>query len=85
MFTGYWYHIGTIVTILLFVPSCLILTYSAIQNIRALLLDSEKEGVLLQPVLPGVNIPKNEVILYLVSIFISTLVHEFGHATAAAR
>lgn len=84
-FLGNWYHWGTAITMLLFIPSCLILTYSALQSIRTLFEDTSGEEMLLQPVLPGVNIPKNELLLYLVSIFISTLVHEFGHATAAAR
>jgi len=35
--------------------------------------------------IPGVNLPKKDLGYYLVTIFLSALVHEFGHAVAAVR
>lgn len=37
----------------------------------------------LQPILPGVNIPASDIGLYLLSIFIASVIHEAGHAVAA--
>ena len=39
----------------------------------------------LQPVLPGVNLPKSEWLYYVITLAICTAFHEAGHALAAVR
>ncbi|KAF6022735.1 MBTPS2 [Bugula neritina] len=53
--------------------------------INTLLRTQKSDDQILKPVIPGVNLPKKDLGYYLVTIFISALVHEFGHAVAAVR
>ena len=40
-------------------------------------------GLLLQPVLPGLNLPASQVVHYLTSLTLASVYHEAGHAVAA--
>lgn len=45
----------------------------------------KEEQVVLQPVLPGVNLPQSHLTHYFATIFICTVFHELGHAIAAIK
>ena len=40
-------------------------------------------GLLLQPVLPGLNLPASQLVHYLTSLTLASVYHEAGHAVAA--
>ena len=44
-----------------------------------------KEEAILQPVLPGINLPKSDLPYYFLTLLVCTVVHEMGHAIAAVR
>lgn len=80
----WWYSLGTIITVLLFVPSLILLTSTAIvsfENMR----QHKNEEAILQPVVPGVNLPSSDLPYYLITLLVCTVVHEIGHAVAAVR
>jgi len=79
-----WFNIGTILTLMLIIPSMILLLVTAFNSISTL--GSEiKEETILQPVIPGLNLPKSEFLHYIVTLFTCTIIHEFGHAFAAVR
>ncbi|KAG0032119.1 Membrane-bound transcription factor site-2 protease [Podila clonocystis] len=47
--------------------------------------DSEDEGMVLVPIIPGVTLPISHLPYYLIALLVSGVVHEAGHAIAAAR
>jgi S2P endopeptidase len=42
-----------------------------------------EEPPVLTPVIPGVNVPNNQLVYYFLSFLIAGVFHEFGHALAA--
>ncbi|KAJ2062560.1 hypothetical protein GGI17_002346 [Coemansia sp. S146] len=52
---------------------------------RRLLADSKPEAQWLRPVIPGITMPLGHLWYYLLSLIICAVVHELGHALAAAR
>ncbi|KAJ2074592.1 hypothetical protein GGI03_002242 [Coemansia sp. RSA 2337] len=52
---------------------------------RRLLADSKPDAQWLRPVIPGVTMPLGHLWYYLLSLIICAVVHELGHALAAAR
>ena len=79
-----WFNIGTVITLMLIVPSIMLLFVTASNSLSSL--GSEmKEDAILQPVIPGLNLPKSEFLHYIVTLFTCTIIHEFGHAFAAVR
>ncbi|XP_046452729.1 membrane-bound transcription factor site-2 protease-like isoform X4 [Daphnia pulex] len=81
-FLSKWYNIGTVITLLLCIPSLILLGSTALVSF-ANMMDSKKEEAMLQPVLPGVNLPSNDLPYYLITLLVCTVVHEAGHAIAA--
>jgi S2P endopeptidase len=97
--TKAWFKWGTIVALLLMIPSVIFLvlnlwkllqmsfkTTAAAGDTAAATSSTTKEGhedLIFQPVIPGVNFPLDEVGLYGLSLLISTVFHELGHALAA--
>lgn len=81
-FFGNWYSVGTVVTLTSLVPAVLLLGSTAVSSILNLS-KGVREDAVLQPVLPGVNLPKSEWLFYFTTIFICTVIHEIGHAIAA--
>lgn len=77
-----WYSFGAASTIIMILPATILLVITAYKNIQNLRHDV-KEEVVLQPVLPGVNLPGSELPLYFVTLLICTVLHEMGHAFAA--
>jgi len=79
-----WYNVGTTITLILIIPSILLLFATAFNVLSTIGLGT-KEETILQPVIPGLNLPKSEFIHYIVTLFTCTVIHEFGHAFAAVR
>ncbi|RWS13729.1 membrane-bound transcription factor site-2 protease-like protein [Dinothrombium tinctorium] len=46
---------------------------------------AERKGEVLEAVIPGINLPANDLAYYLFSLLLSTSFHEFGHAVAAIK
>ena len=82
--TRAWFSLGGLVTSLVMVPSCLILLVSLIQHLqpRKLSLSTQTQP-LLQPVVPGLNLPASHLAHYILALLLASLYHEAGHALAA--
>ena len=74
-----WFGCGTIFGVLLYFTSIALLSYTLYKGC----VGSDKEQVL-TPVMPGLNLPSNDVPYYLSTLLFSALFHEAGHALAAA-
>ena len=79
-----WFNTGVIVALLMIIPSLLLLTSTALVSFENVWSYKKEESVL-QPVLPGINLPKSDLPYYLLTILISTVLHEMGHAVAAVK
>lgn len=75
-----WFSIGVLVGALLMVTSVVILSLTLY---KAFAKDAPEQ--VLTPVMPGVNVPWSQVLYYLVTLTISGVFHEFGHAISAVR
>lgn len=84
-----WYNVGTYITLLLLLPSVtllIVIATKSLLNIHQQTDDkSSDEQMILQPVVPGVNLPQSQLAHYFVTIFICTVFHEMGHALAAVK
>lgn len=76
------FKLGVIVSFILLPISITILVQSLYYDYYASG-DNSVPTPTLQPILPGVNIPMSDIGLYLMSIFIASVIHEAGHALAA--
>ena len=76
-----WFTCGAYLGIIIMFSSVLILIYTFISSFVKETGDSK----ILTPVVPGVNLPNSQIIPYLLTLLISGIFHEFGHALAAAR
>lgn len=80
---NYWFDVGLIVTLISF-PFALGLLLAA--NYQLL---SNKGGndeqLILEPLVPGYNLPSSEIGYYAITLLICSFIHEFGHALAAVR
>nr|SVE75205.1 EOG090X08FA [Daphnia dolichocephala] len=79
-----WYSFGTIITLLLSIPSLILLAGTAVvsfENIR----QHRNDEAILQPAVPGVNLPPSDLPYYIATLLTCTVVHEIGHAVAAVR
>ncbi|XP_043485760.1 membrane-bound transcription factor site-2 protease [Polistes fuscatus] len=81
-----WFNTGVIISIII-LPIVMIAILRATFNIWAAgpSADTKNSAVLLEPMLPGVDIPFNELGYYTITLAICTIVHELGHALAAVR
>ena len=77
--TKLWFSLGGLVSSLLLLPSCLLLLLSLYQHLQP----SQPSQPVLQPVLPGVNLPPSQLLHYLLALLLASLYHEAGHALAA--
>ncbi|KAL9968826.1 hypothetical protein ACROYT_G020963 [Oculina patagonica] len=75
-----WFSVGVLVGALLMVASVVILCLTLY---KAFAKDAPEQ--VLTPVMPGVNVPWSQVLYYLVTLTISGVFHEFGHAISAVR
>ncbi|KAK0095004.1 hypothetical protein PV326_009437, partial [Microctonus aethiopoides] len=81
-----WFNIGAIISIFLLpIASFMIIR----MTIMILSSTQSKEQVgnewTLEPMIPGVNVPFSDIKYHIITIVISTIVHELGHALAASR
>ena len=79
-----WFDIGICITILIF-PLSILLLIQMTRNIFIYqpTLRGDNESQVLQLVVPGVDIPMNEVGYYFTALLVSTTIHEMGHALSA--
>jgi len=79
-----WYTVGALVSSLMILPSMLLLLHSLQQHMETEgNINSTSDRVVLQPVLPGVNLPSSELVYYITSLLACSIYHETGHAVAA--
>ncbi|XP_046418543.1 membrane-bound transcription factor site-2 protease [Neodiprion fabricii] len=79
-----WFNAGVIITILLLpVASFIILKMTF--NLWTGQTAKDNSVQTLEPMLPGVNLPLDEIGYYAATLALCSVVHEFGHALAAAR
>lgn len=79
-----FYGFGAVITMLMLIPSLILLINAAIVSFKNITQLHEEESVL-QPVIPGVNLPSSDVFYYLITLLVCTVFHELGHALAAVR
>ncbi|CAG9859213.1 unnamed protein product [Phyllotreta striolata] len=78
-FFDWWFTAGLYCT-LWFLPIAIILMlYSVFQNF----LTTRDQQILIEPVVPGVNLPASELGYYSCSLIVCSIIHELGHALAA--
>lgn len=80
-----WFNAGIIISILL-LPIAMLAILKMTFNVWASgpSLNSDSEP-LLEPMLPGIDVPVNEIAYYAITLAVCSIVHELGHALAAAR
>ena len=74
-----WFNIGICTGLVLMVLSVLVLTFSLYQT----LFGQSKDKQVLTPIMPGVNVPWNQIAHYIFTLIICGTFHEMGHALAA--
>lgn len=74
-----WFNVGVLVGVVLMVTSIVVLIMALYQALFATA-NSEK---ILTPIMPGVNIPWNELAYYFITLVVCGIFHEVGHALAA--
>jgi len=77
-----WFTCGAYFGIIAMFSSIIILMYTFVVSFVK---DTEDSSKILTPVVPGVNLPNSQIIPYLLTLLISGIFHEYGHALAAAR
>ncbi|XP_033112702.1 membrane-bound transcription factor site-2 protease-like isoform X2 [Anneissia japonica] len=78
--TRVWFTAGVWFGIAAMLSSIALLIWTLIKSFSV-----EKKERVLTPVMPGVNLPLNQIVYYFAVLFISGVFHEFGHAMAAVR
>ncbi|XP_015760000.1 PREDICTED: membrane-bound transcription factor site-2 protease-like [Acropora digitifera] len=75
-----WFSFGVFVGALLMISSVVILCLTLYKAFT-----QNAPDQVLTPVMPGVNVPWSQVLYYLITLTISGIFHEFGHAISAVR
>ena len=75
-----WFGLGALIGVLLMVLSVLVLCLTLYQAFTA----PEGTQQVLTPVMPGVNLPWNDIAYYLLTLAVCGVFHEAGHALAAS-
>jgi len=84
-----WFQIGAWVTLLLILPSVFLLISNLWTLVSSQFKDSNAENgsagaqPTLQVIVPGYNLPFSDLGYYALTLLVITVLHEFGHATAA--
>ncbi|XP_076330816.1 membrane-bound transcription factor site-2 protease [Tachypleus tridentatus] len=79
-----WFEVGALVSLVCLLPSL----WLVISTIKSLLWTKEYEqqnSQVLQPVMPGINLPLSDILYYLMTLLVCSVIHEIGHALAAVR
>lgn len=80
---NYWFDAGLFIT-LLFMPIAVGLLLIANYQLLAPKTSGDQQLVL-EPLVPGYNLPTSEIGYYAVTLLICSVIHEFGHALAAVK
>lgn len=80
-FMRIWFSMGVVFGLIAMVISLFVLTLMVFNTLRR----QPVEQQVLTPVMPGVNLPTNQISYYLLTLLVCGLLHEFGHALAAVR
>ena len=85
-----WFAVGSSITCLTTAVAVVFLSFILLNTLWKLWtksselssVDSQNRNALV-PLIPGVNLPINQVVYVLISLFICTVIHELGHALSA--
>ncbi|XP_067943601.1 membrane-bound transcription factor site-2 protease-like isoform X2 [Watersipora subatra] len=77
-----WFDAGIVAALLC---CCCSIVFLVMVPINTLLRAQSKDEQILRPVIPGVNLPRKDLGYYLITLFLSAVLHELGHAVAAVR
>ncbi|XP_065300001.1 membrane-bound transcription factor site-2 protease isoform X1 [Dermacentor albipictus] len=83
-FLYWWFTVGTVASIGCIVPAVWVLAKTASGMIRSAATGTQEVQVL-EPSLPGVNLPLSDIFYYIATLIVCSIFHEFGHALAAVR
>ena len=75
-----WFGLGALIGVLLMLLSVVVLALTLYQSLAA----PEGTQKVLTPVMPGVNLPWNDIAYYLLTLTVCGVFHEAGHALAAS-
>ena len=88
--TSIWFSVGAVASCLLIIPSMVLLTYSLWQHVNIVIdsldrnvTNNSSNNAILQPIVPGVNLPSSQLVYYILSLALSSIYHEAGHGLAA--
>ncbi|XP_056633297.1 membrane-bound transcription factor site-2 protease [Diorhabda sublineata] len=80
-FWNAWFNTGLYVNLVLLPISITLLLYSILQHF--LISNEQNSNFVLEPVIPGFNLPASEIGYYSATLIVASIVHELGHALAA--
>ncbi|CAH1114137.1 unnamed protein product [Psylliodes chrysocephalus] len=78
-FFNIWFNLGLYASLILVPIAVIMLLYSVFQNF----ITKKQQHILLEPVIPGLNLPASELGYYSGTLIVASIVHELGHALAA--
>ncbi|XP_044259760.1 membrane-bound transcription factor site-2 protease [Tribolium madens] len=81
-FLNLWFNLGLCVSLILLPTSVYLLLVAFFQNFVS---SASSEENIIQPVIPGINLPASEIGYYSVTLLFSSVLHELGHALAAVQ
>ncbi|XP_023019588.2 membrane-bound transcription factor site-2 protease [Leptinotarsa decemlineata] len=81
-FWNIWFTIGVGTSLLILPFSVLLLLYSVLKNWTPM---NTSEAFVIEPIIPGVNLPASELGYYSLTLIVCSIVHELGHALAAVK
>lgn len=77
-----WFTIGAVLVSLLLLPSIFLLLSCLVSYFQPV---HEKSSRILEPVVPGINLPLKELPYYFATLLVASFIHEAGHAMAAVK
>lgn len=81
----FWFGLGVLTGVVLMLMSVAVLAYTLCQFIFSRVSeDGTSSQQVLTPVMPGVNLPWNDIAYYLLTLIVCGVFHEAGHALAAS-
>lgn len=83
-FLYWWFTLGAAVSILSIAPAVWVLATSAMSMSRSAA-TGKPEVQILEPAMPGINLPISDIFYYISTLVVCSIFHEFGHALAAVR
>ncbi|KAK4881765.1 hypothetical protein RN001_005084 [Aquatica leii] len=83
-FFNVWFALGLYTTLMLLPISVCLILYALFQIITAKGEDLN-QNLIVEPIIPGINLPLSELGYYSVTLIFCSIVHEIGHALAAVK